>query len=222
MIEVVVTQKPPEELIRIAKHELKDITTVEALLFEAGFLKGKGTGGFFPEDKIIVIDPAECMNNLMFMEEGMMYIPNVWFNMLWALYHDSAHARQLMVDPNINEEYPLPVFYEHAADLEARAKIGTWSDDSPMPKLDDMGWVGEELKKMINLVYAQPKGTKLIEELDAINAGGVGSVDTITAHHETINANQYKSLCKAVDKGDVGMIVNGKRCLDAKGFFSID
>jgi len=222
MLEIIVTQEPPKALIEIAEQELKDITTVEALLFEANFLKDKGTGAFFPEDKIIVIDPAECMSNFMFMRKGMMYIPSVWFNMLWALYHEAAHARQFMVDPNIDKTYPLPVFYEHAADLEARAKIGIWADGNPMPKLDDMGWVGKELKKMINLAYTQPEGDNLMAELDVYNTNGIGFVDMITAYHETIDTNQYTSLCEAVDKGDVGMIVDGKRCLDAKGFFSID
>lgn len=222
MLEIITTQEPPEALIKIAEYELKDITTVEALLFEAGFLKDKGTGSFFPEDKIIVIDPAECLLNFMFMKEGMMYIPGVWFNMLWALYHEAAHARQLMVDPNLSGEYPLPVFYEHAADLEARAKIGAWVSKNPVPKIDELGWAGDQLKKMVNLVYARPNDDQLMEELDVLDAGGIGFVDTITAHHEEIDIEQYQKLCQVIDEGDVGVIVDGKRCLDAKGFFSIN
>ena len=221
-MEIITTEEPPKALIEIAEQELKDITTVEALLFEANFLKDKGTGAFFPEDKIIVIDPAQCLSNCMFMREGMMYIPNVWFNLLWALYHEAAHARQFMVDPNIDKTYPLPVFYEHAADLEARAKIGAWVSGNPVPKLNEMGWIEKELKQMINLVYSQPRGSKLVEEVDVFDAGGVGFVDTIVAYHKVIDPKQYKSLCEAVDKGDVGLTVDSKRCLDAKGFFSID
>ena len=220
MTKVAITKskEPPEELIRVAEQELAEVATVKDLLFEAEFLDDGAIGGFFPEDKMLIIDLGHCLTNQMFMEKGLMHIPSIWFNMLWALYHELAHAKQLMTNPNLSQEYPLPQAHEHAADLEAMAKIRAWIADNQIPTLEEMGWVGEQVKHMINMTYSQDMGKQLVEELDILNIGGV-VLANILATHQDFSEKGQQSLYEMIDTGEIGVKVNNQRYLKAAEFF---
>lgn len=222
MIEIITKIEPPQELIRIVNQDLADITTVEQILFDAFHLEKDVLAGFRPSNKLITIDLGKCLINTQFMKKGMAYIACAWFNMLWALYHEIAHAIQVEGKPELAD------LKEPSSELEAEAQEFTgesvveWAENNKIPTLEEMGWAGEQLRFAVNITYPQRMGRNLLSEIDALNNGGIGLLDTIVAHHPKVSMIEHKSLCELIDKGEQGVIVNGQRYMDAKGFFSID
>lgn len=220
MIKITAKKEPPKELARIVEQELADIATVEHMIFDAFHLEEGMLGGFKPPDKLITIDLGNCLTNTLFMKQGMMHIPGVWFNMLWALYHEIAHALQIEGSPDL-AELNREVLEDEAQGF-AEESIVEWAEKNKTPTIEEMGWAGEQLRFTVNMTYSQSMGQKLLSEIDTLNAGGIGLLDTIVAHHPKVSMNEHKSLCEIIDKGEQGVIVDGQRYMDAKGFFSID
>lgn len=223
MIEIITKRNPPEELIKIADQDLNNITTVEHIIFDAFHLEEGILGGFKPSDKLIAIDLGNCLTNTTFMKQGMLHIPGVWFNMLWALYHEIAHAIQVEGKPELADlEKPTDELDNEAQDFAAES-ITEWAEENKPPTIEEMGWAGEQLRFAVNMTYPQDMGQKLLSEIDATEAGGIGLLDTIVTCHPKVSVkDEYKSLCELIDSGEQGVIVNGQRYMDAKGFFSID
>jgi len=223
MIEITSKKEPPKELIRIVNQDLADITTVERIIFDAFHLEEGTLGGFKPSDKLIAIDLGHCLSNTTFMKQGMMHIPSVWFNMLWALYHEIAHAIQIEGKPELADLEKPTAELENEAQGFAAESVTEWAEKNKMPTVEEMGWAGEQLRFAVNMTYSQDMGQKLLSEIDATSAGGIGLLDIIVTYHPKVSVkNEYKNLCELIDSGEQGVIVNGQRYMDAKGFFSID
>lgn len=222
MIEIITKVEPPKELIRIVNQDLADITTIEHIIFDAFHSEKDLLGEFKPSDKLIAIYLGHCLTNTTLMKQGMMHIPGVWFNMLWALYHEIAHAIQMEGKPELaNLEEPSEELEKEAQGF-AKESITEWAENNRIPTLEEMGWIGEQLRFAVNMTYSQDMGQKLLSEIDATNAGGIGLLDTILSCHPKASMDEHKNLCEIIDKGEQGVIVNGQRYMDAKGFFSID
>ncbi len=222
MIEIITKKEPPQELTRVVNQDLADITTVEHITFDAFHLEEGVLGGFDPRDKLIVIDLGHCLTNTLFMKKGMMHIPGVWFNMLWALYHEIAHAIQVEGKPELADSKRPSDELENEAQSFTEESIVEWAENNKIPTLEEMGWAGEQLRFAVNITYPQSMGQNLLSEIDALNNGGIGLLDTIVAHHPKVSMIEHKGLCELIDKGEQGVIVNNQRYMDTKGFFSID
>jgi len=142
--------------------------------------------------------------------------------MLWALYHEIAHAIQVEGKPELADlEKPTAELDNEAQGFAAESVI-EWAEKNKMPTIEEMGWAGEQLRFAVNITYPQDMGQKLLSEIDATTAGGIGLLDTILSCHPKASMDEHKSLCELIDKGEQGVIVDGQRYMDAKGFFSID
>jgi len=218
----VINEEPPKKLLRIIKeyYEPEDINEV---LICANNLENDQIGAFQPEIRKVIIDLAHCVKNKGWMGFGMMMIQTVWFNMLRAVFHELGHAIQLERKPELEEMKILTPKLEAEADAFATEMIQEWSENGGViPKIDEMGWAGEQIKLLINTCYSNKElRPKILEELEALEANGVAELDTFTAHNQkAFSKTQYDSLREAIDNKDVGIKVGNRRYLDPKGFFS--
>ena len=149
------------------------------------------------------------------MEKGIMYIPNVWFNLVFTLFHEVAHAFQLEEDPELAKLDVLPKDHEDDANTIAEDSLLEWAKEGIIPQLNEMGWVGDQVKALLNKLYAQtPQAV-----LDEMAVEGTTAV--ANALHAALMSDQYenkedmKQLLEAIDEGFVGVKVDGKRYLTA-------
>lgn len=222
-IEIKIKEEPPRELVKAIEEECSPIETIKSILIDANnedIIEGQ-VAGFDPDAGEIIIDLAKCCEFKKFTDKGMMVIPSMWFNMLYALYHESAHARQLEEDPELIKVDHLPEIKEHAADLEAMDKLSKWSEKGTIPKIDEMGWVGEKIKELINMFYFDTHmRNDLLEELNINEVNGTIEVEAFMAHRDDFSEESYKTLCECIDKGEFGISLKGKRYLHADEFLS--
>jgi len=218
-IEIKIKTEPPRELIRVIQEEYSPIETIKSVLIDANNknLSEKAIAGFCPDTGDVIIDLAKCIEFKKFVNMGMMVIPSMWFSMLFAVYHESAHARQLEENPELIKLDILPEIKEHAADLEAMDKIYKWAEKGTIPKLNEMGWVGEKIKELINMFYFDENmRNELLEEVFAIEANGAAEVDSfIAARKDEFTEKSYQTLCECIDNGEFGISIKGKRYLHA-------
>jgi hypothetical protein len=90
-----------------------------------------------------------------------------------------------------------------------------WAKDGLIPRLNELGWVGNEIKGLFNKLYVQMP-TDITNEMDI--EGTTAVADALRAAQSSI---QYKDeqeiarLFKAIDEGYVGTKVKGVRYLTA-------
>jgi hypothetical protein len=224
-LEITIKEEPPKELIYIIEENYNPEDNIEKVLINANneTLDKDALGGFFPETKSIIIDLAHCVENKGWMGFGMMMIQTVWFNMLRAVFHELGHAMQLSQNQSIKNMAILTPQLEEDADTFATEMIHDWAETGKtIPKIDNMGWAGEQLKLIINTCYGNKElQPKIIEELTVLEANGVAEVDTFTAHNQkSLGKREYSNLCESIDNKDIGIKIGNKRYLDPIGFFS--
>jgi len=201
----------PPELVRIANYIIEEYERVDLILFDAFIKDLKGNcGGYNPDNNFIVIDMGVCLTKRDWMAKGIMYIPNVWFNLLTALFHEAAHAIQLEDDPTLAAVNALPAQYEKEACKIAWRALFDWTKENDVPSLNEMSWVGSEIKKILNKAYTQTPGS-VIEELDLERTGAAANA----LHVALIDGGEeYKTkLFNSIDTGESGIKINGKRYL---------
>lgn len=222
-IEIKIKEEPPRELVRAIEEECSPIETIKSVLIDVNnedLTEGQ-IAGFDPDSGEIIIDLAGCCEFKKFTNKGMMIIPAIWFSMLYALYHESAHARELEENPEMIEIDHLPEIKENVADLEAMGKIFKWSENGVIPKIDEMGWAGEKVKELINMFYFDENmRNELMEELNVNEANGAAEVETFMSVRDDFTEEGYKTLCECIDKGEFGISLKGKRYLRADEFLA--
>lgn len=222
-IEIKIKEEPPRELIRIIEEYYSPIETIKEVLIDIDTDLREGAMAVFkPKTGQVVIDLSRCINAKCWLEQGLMRIQAVWFNMLRAIYHEGTHAEQLRDYPKLVEEQKVAPNYEEEAETEALFQICAWAERGGIvPKLDDMGWCGEQIKAMINRFYANEKmRNSLLQELYALEHNAVADVGIFTTRNgDEFTEEGYNHLCEAIDKGDIGVKIQGGRYLDPLGFF---
>jgi len=223
-LEIVLNEEPPRQLLHIIQLHYNDENLVNRVTIDINNEKiGKESlGAFFPNTKEIVIDLAHCLTSKGWMGFGMMMIQTVWFNMLRAVFHELGHALQLDRDPDIEKMLILTPQLEHEADSFATIMIQKWVETGGViPKINDMGWAGDQIKLLINTCYSNKElRPKILEELEVLEANGVAEVNTFTTcNKELLTKETYDTICKSIDNKTVGIKINNKRYLDTIGFF---
>lgn len=212
----------PPELVRLAASIIEEYETVTTIIFDAFIKDLKGNlGGFNPTTETIVIDMGMCVIGHDWMKKGIMYIPNVWFNLLYTLFHETAHAIQLADDPSLGVLDKLPEEYEREADDMADRLLIHWAKSNAIPTLNEMGWVGDQIKEVLNKRYAQ-KPEEVSEELDLEGTDAVAN-----ALHALLASNVDEEdravILEKIDKReDVGVIIKGRRYLTAYEAINVD
>lgn len=215
-MEIVDNKGAPPELIRIAHRAAGECKKVKRIIFDAFIwdLK-KDLGAYDPVTETIIIDMGACVLKRAWMKKGILFIPNVWFNLLFTFFHEMEHAFQLEEDPTLLELDSLPQQYEDEANITAEASLLEWAKNGVIPRLNELGWVGNEIKKILNQMYVQTPND-VADELDVEGTEAVAN-----ALHASLVSDQYENkeemalLFDAIDTGYVGTKVKGKRYFTA-------
>ena len=223
-VTVKIKEEPPRELIRVIEEYYGTIETIKEVLIDINVeaLSKEAIAAFNPKTGQVVLDLNKCLDAKKWVDNGLMRIQAIWFNMLRAIYHEGTHAEQLRDYPKLVEEQELAPNYEEEAETEALFQICGWAERCVIiPKLDDMGWCGPQIKSMVNRFYGQEKIRPfLMQELAALEFNGCAEISIFSAYNDdSISETGYKALCEAIDNKDIGMKVQGARYLDPLGFF---
>ena len=226
-LEIILNKEPPKQLLYIIQQHYNDEELVNTVIIDANSerLDKTSLGGFFPDTKEVIIDLAHCVKDKGWMGFGMMMIQTVWFNMLRTVFHELGHTLQLARDPEIKNMAILTPKLEHEADSFATIMIQEWaSNGGTIPKIDDMGWAGEQLKLIINTCYGNKElRPKILEELEVMEANGVADFDAFTKHNFRLVVDEklYDKICNNIDDNEIGIKLNEKRYLNPLEFFEI-
>jgi hypothetical protein len=211
---IILNEEAPLGMVRLVAEAMKLSENVKTVIFDA-FVKelGGDLGAFVPETGTIIIDMGACMTNISWTKRGILYISNVWINLLTAFYHELGHAEQLAEEPDLLQLDTLPEEYEEEATEIAIDMATDWMAKHPVPPLMEMGWVGQEIRKMFNKLYAQmPETVEWELALQGCDIGG--NAETI-AKMAGESEGAVQGLLKQIDEGDIGDMVGGKKWISA-------
>lgn len=171
------------------------------------------------EKKCVIIDFAKCATDVRWMRRGAFYVPNVWFNLLYSVFHEAAHLYQMSEYGDEIHNVPEAVL-EHSADLIAMDSLAVWIQETNniVPKLEDFGWLTGMMRDTINRMYAT--GLPHIDlELDAMKMDAVARALAVQGLNET-DSQALASLDPSRDEGLV-VEVGDEVCLTTYGFLTI-
>jgi len=222
-MEIIDNRGAPPELVRLIHEEAQDCEHVKRVIFDAFIEDLDGDmGAYDPSTGTIIIDMGSCLMNKAWMKKGIMFIPNVWFNLLMTAFHEITHAAQVDADPTLVKWPWLPSSYEHEATEIAERRLIDWAKDHSIPTLAELGWVGEQIKLLLNKLYAQmPEAVN--EEVDLQGTDIVArAMEAAAASKEYSSKEETALLLKQIDDGDVGAKSGDKRYLTAYEAIDLD
>jgi len=213
----------PPELIRKIHEKMETCESVKRVVFDAFIEDLKGDmGAFDPETGTIYIDMGACLMRKDWMKKGIMYIPNVWFNLMMTVFHEITHAAQLDEELGLSELHSLPKHYEYEATAIAEHMLMDWAKNNPIPTLAEMGWVGDQIKLLLNKLYAQMPEV-VNEEIDLQGTDIVAHAkEAAQASKEYSQDHETALLLKQINEGMVGAKVNNTMYLTAYEAIDMD
>lgn len=223
---ILVHKDPPQELVRIVNELYSTIRSIKQVIFDGNIdlLHGK-MAVFVPDTGSIIIDLAACAKDIRWMKKGSLYVPNVWFNMLYCVYHEYAHAKQVLVK---GWEDVDKAILEAGADHEAIDLMVEWAGAGKIPKLREMGWVINLIRDKLNKAYITNQNITNYE-IDALdsNAAAFASTATLLSTEYITSTKEdqtmlMENLCEHVQSGDIGVTIRGIGYLYPEEFLMID
>jgi len=175
----------PPLLIKLIEEEYSDVPTIQTVIIGADLepfntiFPGK-LGAFIPETSTVIIDLAQCMRNMHWMDKGMAFVANVWCNIIDTVFHEGAHARQMM---NENIDFSEDTWdsqcdiLDNEAEQESLEKMIDWFDlNNRTPHLSELGWVGQEIHRLFNHLYssAPDEISAIVSEAAVADVGELG------------------------------------------------
>jgi hypothetical protein len=219
MTQIIEMVEVPAALMEVAKREVEDVSTVDAIVFGAYLEVTDGClGTYAPENKTIFIDMGNALNEKAMYNSGMMFIPNVWYAILWAIGHEVEHARQLEIEPTLIEFDRLPQEYENNAMQAGEDLVLEWSEENNIPPLNELGWLGKQLIVMLNAMYTTHPD--IADETDYMAAGAAAPLDAVLANHEFTEKGE-RILIEDIDAGKMGVKIGNARFLTANEFIGL-
>lgn len=222
-MEIIDNRGAPPELVRIIHEEAKQCPLVKRVIFDA-FIEGLNgdKGAFNPDTGTIIIDMGACIMDKSWMKKGIMFIPCVWFNLLMTTFHELEHSSQLEIEPELGKLDKLPQRYEVEATAAAEACLIDWAKEHTVPKLAEMGWVGEQLKLLLNKLYTEmPEAVS--EEVDLQGTDMVArAADAARTSKEYGTEEETALLLQQIDEGMIGAKVGDKKYLTAYEAIDLD
>lgn len=201
----------PPELIRVINEEAETCESAKRTVFGAFIPQLQGDmGAFNPEDGTIFIDLGACITKQVWLHCGFTVIANTWLNMLTTAFHELAHAAQLDAEPELITMAELPETYESEATEVAIRSVLNWAMEHKLPRLNELGWAGEEIKKILNELYPKhPEG--VLEELKLEGTEiAAHAVQRALTSRDYGTEEEVRKLIKDIDKGEVGAKIDGK------------
>jgi hypothetical protein len=183
--------------------------------------KDGSTGIYDPEDDMAGIFIKGAIDDEReFMSKGMMFVPSVWFNVLFAIFHEGCHGWQRKENPELGGLHLLPKELETAADLYAIGKCLEWSQYHYVPALDEMGIIGDTIRHYFNQSYY--KNIDYIDlELEGLEIGGVALASDVMQSCEFSKRGE-EVLRDLILEGQIGIRHKNNYWLKGYEFFGLD
>jgi|GEM_PF-4921342 len=225
-MDIKIHKDPPRELVRIVNDLYPTIRSIKQVIFDANIdlLHGK-MAVFVPDTGSVIIDLAACAKDIRWIRKGSLYIPNIWFNMLYCVYHEYAHAKQVL---NLKWLEISEHVLENAADREAIDLMVEWAGAGKIPKLSEMGWAIDLIRDTINRAYITNQNM-VNYEIDALdsNAAAFASTATLLSTEYTTSTEEdqtmlMENLCNNIQSGNIGVTIRGIGYLYPEEFLMID
>lgn len=210
---IVLHREIPPALVKLAHKEFGPHPIVRQIIFAgdcAELVEGH-MAVFVPDTGSVVIDLDACVQDLRWMDKGATFIANAWFNVLYCIFHEAQHAWQVSSSAPESEEN---------ADNYALDRMFEWVEANGMPQLDEMAYVGERIKVVLNAMWA--KHESIVE--NEIKACGVAAADAMCAASKEPtfeNQKQIAALDTEIREGKVGHVLNGRAYLRADEFLAL-
>lgn len=218
-MKIIEHREPPVGLLELAEEVLGGVGC-ETLIIGAylDFMTEGRMSVLVLEKKCVVIDLASCGTDVRWMRRGAFYVPNVWFNLVYCIFHEAAHLYQ--IEEYGDEIHDVPeAILEHSADLIAMDSLAEWIQETNniVPSLDDFGWLQGMIRNTLNYLYASGLPVEL--ELDAMKMDAVARALAVKGLKET-DSQALAALRPDRDKGLV-VGVGDEVCLTTYGFLTI-
>lgn len=208
----------PKALIEVARMLFNGLHhTVHSIVFDDSHplseQSGK-TGCFILPLNVVIIYLGACLRTATkYMERGLTYHAAVWYSMLYALYHEAAHAEQWQTGAK-----KITAALEKEADEEAEIQVAydvMYAPELALPKLEEMGWAGKCMFTMMNnLLLSSPK---IVEEMLQFNGHDIGGPAQILFRINATNEEATNKWLKTAEEEKLGTRMNGKLYLTFLG-----
>jgi len=215
-MDISLIKHPPADLLPIIFEEFKDLPNVEIIIIDAfshdHFKENMGT--YFPDRKFVVIDLDKCLTRIDWIKLGVFFVPSCWFNMLYAVYHAAAYARQMLRSEltTISNDANLRQMMTQAGG-EAEHKMLKWSKTHTVPKISEMEWAGEQLQKLM-VEFRDRQDPLVIEQLALLETQAAARANAF-ASLMGFGDEGFAELMKGISAGRMGIQINGVPYLKA-------
>jgi hypothetical protein len=155
MFEIVPAGQPLLDLVTKTFSGFDEVTEVRFTAFD---LPDGNLAAFLPLSGTVVVDMgnAAIAKSNYWMEQGATYIASTWFNLVFGIFHERAHVRQVRENAELKGLDHATEIMEAAANAEANSALLAWAEDNPaIPGLDDLGFAGEYIKEVLNAKYSE-------------------------------------------------------------------
>lgn len=221
-MKIMLHQEAPLMLISTIDQAYTDIASIKAVHIGIDFptlREKKAIGAFDPVSGTVFIDMQNCLRDNRWIKKGCLFIPNVWFNLMYATHHELIHAVQVVDDPSLIDMDVVPKDQEDEAHQMAVDAMFSWFEaGGKIPPLIEMGWIGEAIASTLNGLFSRMPEA-VVEELDMMKIGAVARAEVVISAHD--HFNDSKILYEDIDRGKIGIKFNDKRYLTASELLAI-
>jgi hypothetical protein len=212
----------PAEAIEIARREFDG--TGLSIVFDV-FLNLKNDwrmGETNPDLQCVFIDLEACAREHALVRKGCTYTASTWFNILYTIFHEAAHAHQLIKHPEKIAQLDVHTaeILDAAAHKQALDKLCNWAEHGSIPELTRWGWLGLRLRELLNALYAS-NPQDISDEVDCIGTSACAYADAVVHIYPNFENQSIQSLFEEIDRGEFGAIINGRRFLNAYEFLAV-
>jgi len=210
---VTVPKRILEFAARLNKECKNSLNTIEFTL--GGTHAGEnGLGSYIPQLGLIRIYVDKCLTHPKWMNIGISYITGIWLNLLSAVAHEFVHVWQMEDEPRLRKIASAPLDYEQEGFDVALDIIDDFSEYLMPPKVEYMGWVGQEIAATLNkLSLSHPKKVQELLEFNGTTiAGEANSIALLSGKYENEN-DAVVRLLQLIDEGRIGKKVGNKKYL---------
>jgi hypothetical protein len=164
----------------------------------------------------ITIDIAECIRQLDWVRKlGMFVTYNIWYNVLYTIFHESIHAWQCLQE-GWTEKLPADAnidLLEQEAHEKALDLVFEWFNKNSLPNLNNMADLGVEIKRLRNSMYASDPHIEAEQKVWGTDAAA--KAETFAILNPESDGGDSECLFNRIDEGSFGCIIGGVRYLKA-------
>ncbi|RPI56344.1 MAG: hypothetical protein EHM49_00540 [Deltaproteobacteria bacterium] len=217
-MDIKLRKEVPPQLVELINFECKGVNTIKQVIIDADIdpkLMHGRMGVFVLETGSIIIDIGQCVKNTQWFQYGVFFLWNAWLNMLWAVFHEIAHAIQ-KDEPNYANRGVKEL--ETLATEWALEDLWEYLDAHPvLPNFKQFGWAKDPLQKCINALYPSHKSL-FDEEFSCLGtpaaANAVIAAKTSRRYGKTDDV--VRLLNRINERKEIGVIVNNTPYLKAR------